>query len=106
MRFRLARGWCTAYLNAPPKGIHEIDHVCGLGSLGAFNRLAFLLLLEQLLERILVLVFKLARFKVPDLFVRTNSAPQAVQRITRTPTSTQSLPSATAQELRSPRGVK
>ena len=50
-----------------PKGIHEVHDVCRLGPLGALDGLAFLLLLEQLLQRILVLVFKLARFKVPRL---------------------------------------
>ena len=67
MRFRLARGRCTTCLNAPPKSLHKVHDVCRLGPLGALDGLAFLLLLEQLLQRILVLVFKLARFKVPRL---------------------------------------
>ena len=66
MSFRLA-GRCTTCLNAPPKSLHKVHYVCRLGSLRPFDRLAFLLLLEQLLERILVLVFKFARLKVPRL---------------------------------------
>ena len=66
MNFRLADR-CTTYLNAPPKSLHKVHYVCRLGALRPLDRFAFLLLLEQLLERILVLVFKLARFKVPRL---------------------------------------
>src|ERR1700730_10537510 len=62
--FRLTRGRCAARLNTLPKGIHQVHNVCRLRPLGSFDWLAFLLLLEQLLERILVLVFELARFKV------------------------------------------
>jgi hypothetical protein len=69
MSFRLARGRCTTCLNAPPKSLHKVHDVCRLGPLGALDGLALLLLLEQFLERILVLVFKLARFKVPRLCV-------------------------------------
>jgi hypothetical protein len=65
MRFRLARGRCTTCLNAPPKSLHQVNYVCRLGPLGALDGLAFLLFLEQLLQRILVLVFKLARFNIP-----------------------------------------
>src|ERR1700730_1149848 len=65
--FRLTRGRCAACLNTLPKGIHQVHNVCRLRPLGSFDWLAFLLLLEQLLERILVLVFELARFKVPRL---------------------------------------
>src|ERR1700730_10500526 len=62
--FRLTRGRCAARLNTLPKGIHQVHNVCRLRPLGSFDWLAFLLLLEQLLERILVQVFELARFKV------------------------------------------
>jgi len=60
-RATLLRGRCAALLNPPSKGIHQVDNI---GSLGSFDWLPFLLFFEQLLERILVLVFKLVRFKV------------------------------------------
>src|ERR1700730_16419884 len=65
MSFRFARARRTACLHAPPKGIHKVHDVCRLGPLRPRHRLAFLFLLQHLLECILILVLKLAGVKVP-----------------------------------------
>src|ERR1700730_454856 len=67
MSFRLARGGRTACLHATPKGIHQVHNVGRLGSLRPLDRLAFLFLLQQLLERILVLILELLGIEVPRL---------------------------------------
>ena len=65
--FRLVRCRRATRLDAAAKRIHEIDNVRGFGPLRLINRFAFLLLFQQLFERIFVLVLKLTRIKVSRL---------------------------------------
>ena len=55
---------CTTRLDTSAKRVHQVDNVRRLGPLRPLDRLAFLFLFEQLLERVLILIFKLARLEV------------------------------------------
>src|SRR5947209_4330178 len=66
-RLAFAGGNFATCLDAPAKRLHQVDDVCGLTPLWPLNRLAFLLFLEQVLERILVAVIELARIEVARL---------------------------------------
>jgi hypothetical protein len=71
MTFRLA-GRCTTCLNAPSKSLQKVHYVCRLWALRPLDGLAFLLPLEQLVERSFVLVSH--RFRTDD--VDWESAPE------------------------------
>jgi hypothetical protein len=64
MTFRLA-GRCATCLNAPSMSLQKVHYVCRLWALRPLDGLAFLLLLEQLVERSFVPVLKPARVEVP-----------------------------------------
>ena len=49
-----------------PKRIHKVDNVCRFRPLGAFDRPGLLLPFQQLLQRILILIFKLFWVESPD----------------------------------------
>ena len=51
-------------LDAPTQRIHEIDHLCGRALARRFDLFAAPLLLQQLLQRILVLILELLRLEM------------------------------------------
>src|SRR5262249_34967415 len=57
----------TARLNASAERIHEINDLRGFAALGTLDWLTGLLLLDQFLERVLVLVFEFVRLEVTCL---------------------------------------
>ena len=59
---------CTgAFLDTAPQRIHKVDNVCRLSPLGPLDRLAFLLLFEQVLQGVLIPVIEVAGVEVPFL---------------------------------------